>query len=58
MPVSNERASANPITARLTFLLRFASTIALWSVALFIFFAGYELGFYALISAVGMFALL
>ena len=57
MPVSAERASPKPVTARLTFLLRFASTIALWSVALFIVFAGYEIGFYALISAVGMIAL-
>jgi phosphatidate cytidylyltransferase len=53
----SERASPKPVTARLTFVLRFASTIALWSVALFIVFAGYELGFYALISLVGMIAL-
>ena len=57
MSVSVERASAKPITARLTFVLRFASTIVLWSVALLIVFAGYELGFYALISLVGMIAL-
>jgi phosphatidate cytidylyltransferase len=53
----SERASPKPVTARLTFVLRFASTIALWSVALFIVFAGYEVGFYALISLVGMIAL-
>jgi phosphatidate cytidylyltransferase len=53
----SERAEPKPVTARLTFVLRFASTIALWSVALFIVFAGYELGFYALISLVGMIAL-
>ncbi|HEY1770422.1 MAG TPA: CDP-archaeol synthase [Chthoniobacterales bacterium] len=46
-----------PTTARLTFVLRFASTIALWSVALLIIFSGYELAFYALISVVGMIAL-
>ncbi|MBA3961361.1 MAG: CDP-archaeol synthase [Chthoniobacterales bacterium] len=57
MSVSVERASNKPATARLTFVLRFASTLVLWSVALFIVFAGYELGFYALISLVGMIAL-
>jgi phosphatidate cytidylyltransferase len=52
-----ERAPVKPTTARLTFVLRFASTIALWSVALLIIFSGYELAFYALISVVGMIAL-
>ena len=57
MPATVERNPSQSPTARLTFVLRFASTIALWSVALFIVFAGYELGFYALISLVGMIAL-
>ncbi|HEY2799374.1 MAG TPA: CDP-archaeol synthase [Chthoniobacterales bacterium] len=57
MPATVERTQAKTPTAKLTFILRFASTIALWSVALFIVFAGYELGFYALISLVGMIAL-
>jgi phosphatidate cytidylyltransferase len=57
MSVPVDRANPQPVTARLTFVLRFASTIALWSVALFIVFSGYELGFYALISAVGLIAL-
>ena len=52
-----ERSSARPPTARLTFVLRFASTIVLWSVALLIIFSGYELAFFALIGTVGMIAL-
>ena len=40
-----------PVTGALTFILRFASTIALWSVALLIIFSGYELAFFALIGA-------
>jgi phosphatidate cytidylyltransferase len=52
-----ERSSARPPTARLTFVLRFASTIVLWSVALLIIFSGYELAFFALIATVGMIAL-
>ena len=54
---SVDRANPKPVTAARTFVLRFARTIALWSVSLFIVFAGYELGLYALISAVGMIAL-
>ena len=46
-----------PITGRLTFLFRFASTIALWSVALLIIFSGYELAFFALIAALGLLTL-
>ncbi len=57
MSASLEQATATTPTARLTFVLRFASTIALWSVALLIIFSGFELGFYALISAVGLIAL-
>jgi phosphatidate cytidylyltransferase len=57
MSASLEQAPATTPTARLTFVLRFASTIALWSVALLIIFSGFELGFYALISAVGLIAL-
>ena len=57
MPVTVERSPASTPTARSTFLFRFASTIALWSVALTIVFSGYELGFYALISLLGLLAL-
>ena len=46
-----------PITGRLTFLFRFASTIVLWSVALLIIFSGYELAFFALIAALGLLTL-
>ncbi|HEY1582529.1 MAG TPA: CDP-archaeol synthase [Chthoniobacterales bacterium] len=57
MPETIARAAAKPATARLTFVFRFASTIALWTVALLIIFSGYELAFYALIGTVGMIAL-
>ena len=57
MPATVDRASPKPITARLTFILRFTSTIALWSVALLIIFSGYELGFFALIAAFGLLTL-
>ena len=57
MSASLEQAPATTPTARLTFVLRFASTIVLWSVALLIIFSGFELAFYALISAVGLIAL-
>jgi phosphatidate cytidylyltransferase len=46
-----------PVTAKLTFIFRFASTIALWSVALLIIFSGYELAFFGLIAAFGMLTL-
>jgi phosphatidate cytidylyltransferase len=52
-----ERAAAKPATPRSVFILRFASTIVLWSVALLIIFSGYELAFYGLISVVGLIAL-
>lgn len=53
MPVTIEQAAAKPTTARTTFLFRFASTIALWTVALFIAFSGYEIAFWALLSLFG-----
>ena len=46
--------ATKPVSARLTFLLRFASTVTMWSVALLIIFSGYELGFFALIAALGL----
>jgi phosphatidate cytidylyltransferase len=42
---------------RLVFLRRFASTVVLWSVALWIILSGYELGFLFLISTLGMLGL-
>ena len=50
-------AQPKPITAKLTFLLRFASTIAMWSIALAIIFSGYELAFFGLIAALGLLSL-
>ena len=52
-----DRANPKPVTAKLTFILRFASTIALWGVALGIIFSGYELAFFALIGALGLLTL-
>jgi phosphatidate cytidylyltransferase len=57
MPTTLEHAEPKPVTARSVFILRFLSTIALWSVALLIAFSGYELGFWALISLFGLIAL-
>ena len=52
-----ERTTPKPATGRLTFILRFSSTIALWSVALLIIFSGYELAFFALIGSLGLISL-
>ena len=49
-----DRATPKPVTAKLTFILRFASTIAMWSIALLIIFSGYELAFFGLIAALGL----
>ena len=57
MPATLEQTAPKPVTARSTFLVRFASTIVLWSVALVIAFSGYELAFHALISVFGLVAL-
>ena len=57
MSATLEQATAKPPTSRSVFILRFASTIVLWSVALLIVFSGYELAFYGLISVVGLIAL-
>jgi len=54
MPDPVDRATPKPVTAKLTFIFRFASTIALWSVALLIIFSGYELAFFGLIAAFGL----
>jgi phosphatidate cytidylyltransferase len=57
MSATLERNETKPATRRSVFILRFASTITLWTVALVICFSGYELAFFALISAVGLIAL-
>ncbi|HEV2965861.1 MAG TPA: phosphatidate cytidylyltransferase [Chthoniobacterales bacterium] len=59
MPAAlEEQAVPKPTTARWTFILRFISTVVLWSVALAIAFSGYEVLFWLLISAFGLIALL
>lgn len=57
MPATVERADSKPATPRSVFILRFTSTVALWTVALFICFSGYELAFFGLICVVGLIAL-
>jgi phosphatidate cytidylyltransferase len=57
MPVTLEQVEPKTVTARTTFIFRFASTIVLWSVALVISFSGYEVAFYGLISLFGLIAL-
>jgi phosphatidate cytidylyltransferase len=57
MSVTADRATPKPVTAKLTFIFRFASTIALWSIALLIIFSGYELAFFALIGSLGLLSL-
>ena len=58
MPASVEDPVAKPLgTVRSVFVLRFLSTIVLWTVALSIAFSGFELGFWGLISAFGLIAL-
>src|SRR5438874_229419 len=49
-----ERTESNVITPRSTFILRFISTIALWTIALLIMFSGYEILFWVLISLFGL----
>jgi phosphatidate cytidylyltransferase len=57
MSTTLEQTGAKPVPRRLTFIFRFASTIALWSIALLIIFSGYELAFFALIGTLGMISL-
>src|SRR2546427_13133428 len=58
MPASLEQTGTNVITSRSAFILRFVSTIALWTVALLIMFTGYEILFWLLIGVFGMIGLL
>ena len=57
MPVALEQPASQAATPRSVFILRFISTVALWSVALAIAFSGYEILFWLLISAFGLLAL-
>src|SRR5258705_5299067 len=58
MPATLEKTGPNVVTRRSVFILRFISTVALWTVALLIVFSGYEILFWVLISAFGMLGLL
>src|SRR6266513_1351784 len=57
MPATLEQTGPNVATRRSVFILRFISTVALWSVALLIMFTGYEILFWVLISAFGLIGL-
>jgi phosphatidate cytidylyltransferase len=57
MPGTIDQAEPNTVTPRSVFIVRFITTIVLWSVALVIAFSGYELAFYALICVFGLIAL-
>src|SRR5438552_9837746 len=57
MPATLEQAAPKKPISRSVFVLRFLSTIVLWTVALVIAFSGYELAFYLLICAFGLVAL-
>src|SRR6266581_4555034 len=58
MPPTLERPAPETATPRSVFILRFVSTVVLWSIALAIAFSGYEIFFWLLISAFGLVALL
>lgn len=57
MPATVHEAPPKPASARSTFLLRFISTIILWSLALGIVFSGYESLYFVLIGGFGLRAL-
>jgi len=57
MPATVHEAAPKPATTRSTFLLRFSSTIVLWSLALLIAFSGYEILYFVLISIFGLLSL-
>src|SRR5213082_845159 len=58
MPATLERTASETARPRSVFILRFVSTVVLWSIALGIAFSGYEVLFWLLISAFGLVALL
>jgi phosphatidate cytidylyltransferase len=57
MAVTLEQTAPKARTSRSVFILRFFSTVVLWSVALIIAFSGYELAFHLLTSMFGLVAL-
>ena len=52
-----QQVQTKPATSRGVFILRFSSTLVLWTVALLIAFSGFELAFWGLISAFGLISL-
>jgi phosphatidate cytidylyltransferase len=58
MPATIEHNRTTAVSPRSVFVLRFISTVALWSIALLIAFSGFEILFWLLISAFGMIGLL
>src|SRR5881227_1944412 len=58
MPATLEQTGTNAVTPRSVFVLRFISTITLWSIALLIAFSGFEILFWLLISVFGLIGLL
>lgn len=57
MSAALEQAAPKVATPRSVFVLRFISTVALWSIALAIAFSGFEIFFWFLISGFGLIAL-
>src|ERR1700736_6756382 len=57
MPVTLEPPASETATPRSVFIVRFVSTVVLWTIALAIAFSGYEILFWLLISAFGLIAL-
>ena len=57
MSATLDQPPVKPATTRSTFILRFISTIVLWSIALGIAFSGYEALYCLLISVFGLLAL-
>ena len=57
MPVTLEPPASETATPRSVFIVRFVSTVVLWTIALAIAFSGYEILFWLLISVFGLIAL-
>src|SRR5436309_8723420 len=57
MPATLEQPASETEKPRSVFILRFVSTVVLWSIALLIAFSGYEIFFWFLISGFGLIAL-
>ena len=57
MPATLEQTGPHVVTRRSVFILRFISTVALWTIALLIMYSGHEGLFWILISVFGMIGL-